>query len=182
MEKTSSKKINLIPQELAVPAKTVKLASIINRISTIAVVILIFTIFTFGGLIYYFSNQNSNENKRVESLKSKVLSLSANEQRMILAKDRLAKISIVQKDRSVDDELSRFKKFSDIAMASGGISINEANLASKGTETSVLVNNSSILSSFLKPLATLPDYKRIIISSLSYNPSIGFLLNIKLEN
>lgn len=183
MEKSASRKINLIPQDLAVPAKTVKLAAIINKISTFSVIILILTIFAFGGFIYYLSQQVTTENKKVESLKSKVISLSTNEQKMVLAKDRLNKISIVQKDRSVDDEISRFKKFSDLATSSNGsISINEANLTNKATETSVVVKDAFGRTSLLKPLADLAGYKTIVLSSLTYSPGIGFLINISFEN
>lgn len=180
--KTISKKINLIPQELAVPARTVKAAAVLNKISIVTVIFLIITTVLVGSLIFYFSSQTRGLNTRVETLKSTVLSLSANEQKMILAKDRLSKIAVIQKEKTVDDEIGRFKEFSDIALSSSSIRLNEANITTSGTETTVAISDSTALNSFLKPLSTLPDYLRVMITSLTYNPSLGFLLNISLEN
>lgn len=182
METRHSRKINLIPQDLAVPSKTVKLAVVINKITTTIFILVVLVVFVFGGLIYYFSNENNKLIQQTESLKSKVVSLSANEQKMVLAKDRLAKISTIEKEKNVENEVARFKTFSDFVFASPDMNLSEANLTTKGSETSLLAKNSSALSSFMTSLQNLKEYKNIVISSLSFNPNLGFLLTISLEN
>lgn len=178
---TNSKKINLIPSEMAVPAGAIKLAKLLNKISIVAVIILIVTSLSVAGLFFYFSNQDSKLSSSVASLKTKLTQLQSNEQKLVLAKDRINKIKVVQKTKSVNDEVSRFKGFSELVSASGSV-ITEANLNSKGTEVSLLSANSTVLSSILKPLASLGGYKQIILSSLGFNTGTGFMSTLVLNN
>lgn len=180
--KVNSKKINLIPTEMAVPARAVKIAALLNKISIVAVILLIISILGVGGSVYYFNNQNNSINRRIASLKSEIARLEVNEQKLVLAKDRLSKISKVQESKSVNDEISRFKKFSDIVAVNPEIVIAEANLSTKGTEVSISTPTSTALGLILAPLSNLDVYKKIIMSSLSYNVNTGFLSTISLEN
>lgn len=176
----NSKKINLIPAEMAVPARAVKLAKVINKVSIISVIVLMITSLAVAGLFFYYSSQSTAQAERINLLKTKISNLQKNEQKLVLAKDRLAKIDVVQKAKSVDSEVTRFKKFSDLVSSSGSV-ISEANLNSKGTEVSVLSLDSSSLSNILKPLASFSDYKTIVLSSLGYNPTTGFMSTIVLS-
>lgn len=174
------RKINLIPSDMAVPASAVKLAKIISKVSIYSVIILIVVTLSVAGLFFYFSNEVSKQNTRITSLKSKITDLSQNEQKMVLAKDRLTKIQVVQKVKSVSDEVSRFKNFSESLVLTGSI-ITEANLNSKGTEVTVLSQTTDNLASFLKPLSNVSGYKTVVLSSLGFNPSNGFVSTINLE-
>lgn len=182
MDTRRSRKINLIPQELAVPSRTVKLVSGLTKLTTVVFISIIVVVFVFGGLIYYFSNENNILIQKTESLKDKIVSLSASEQKMVLAKDRVAKISIVEKEKNIENEVSRFKSFSNFVFASPDTNLSEANLTTKGSEVSLVVKDSPSLSSFVTTLQNLKEYQNIIISSLSFNPNLGFLLTITLEN
>ena len=174
------KKINLIPSDMAVPASAVKLAKLINKISVFAVIALIVTSLSVAGLFFYYSSEVSKQNARVASLKNKITTLSQNEQKLVLAKDRLAKISVVQNAKSVGNEVSRFKKFSESVSLSGTI-ITEANLNSKGSEVTMLSQNSDSLAQVLKPLSKIADYKTVILSSLGFNSGTGFISTVNLE-
>lgn len=177
--KLSPKKINLIPNEMAVPAAAVKTAKLLSKVSIIAVIILIITALSVGGLFFYFSNESTKQVARISTLKTNITNLQQNEQKLVLAKDRLAKIKIVQEAKSVNSEVTRFKDFSDMISTSGS-TITEANLTNKGTEVSLLSADSESLSLTLKPLATLSNYKTIVLSSLGYNPGTGFISTIVL--
>jgi cell division protein FtsL len=174
------KKINLIPTEMAVPASAVKLAKVLNKISIVAVILLIITSLSVAGLFFYFSSEVQKQDARIASMKSRITSLSQNEQKLVLAKDRLSKISVVQKIKSVGDEVSRFKSFSEIANNSGSI-ITEANLTPRGTEVTLLSQTSDSLSPVLKPLATIAGYKTVVLDSLGYSSGSGFISTISLE-
>ncbi len=176
-----SKKINLIPAEMAVPARAVKVAKVINNISLVGVVVLILSIVVIGGLFFYFNSENDNLVNSISSLKSRIVSLEQNEQKLVLAKDRISKINIVQKLKSVSGEVGRFKKFSEIVASVPGAVISEANLTSKGSEVSLLAQSTDSLSGILVPLASLDEYRRITLSSLGYNPNSGYILTILLE-
>lgn len=178
--KNISKKVNLIPNEMAVPATAVKTAKLLNKISIFAVIALIITSLSVAGLFFYFSSEVTKQNERITTLKDKVTSLSQNEQKLVLAKDRLSKINVVQKAKSVGDEVARFKKFSESVSQTGTI-ITEANLSSKGSEVTMLSQNSESLALVLKPLSKIADYKTVILSSLGFNSGTGFISTINLE-
>lgn len=179
--KLNQKKINLIPSDMAVPAEAVKIAKVISKVSIVLVIVLILVSLSVAGLFIYFNNNLLAHSAKVESLKSKVTSLSQNEQKMVLAKDRLAKINIVQNAKSVNNEVDRFKEFSDIVSTSIDSNITEANLNTKGTEVTILSKSVTSLSEFIKPITLIKNYKTIILSSLSLNPVNGFTLTFNLS-
>lgn len=175
------KKINLIPIEMAVPARAVKIAKILNKISTATIILLILAIVVIGSLFFYYSTQNTKINRNINASKTKITNLEKSEQKLVLAKDRLIKIEVVQKAKSLSDEIKRYQKFASVVSASVGSTISEADLNSKGTEVTILSQSSDSLAYIISPLSKLIDYSKIILASLEYNPSSGFILNFKLE-
>lgn len=166
---------------MAVPVSAVKTASLLNRISVISIGFLALTIVVFAGLFFYLSKTSSAQVDNISKLKAKITSLQQNEQKLVLAKDRLAKIKVVQDARSVGNEVGRFRDFSKDISNSGSV-VTEATLNNNGTEVSLISSSSDILSSLLTPLSTIIDYKKVILKSLSYNATTGFISTILLES
>ena len=79
------------------------------------------------------------------------------------------------------NEILRYQVFSNIISNASGSAITEAVLTSKGTDASIILQNSTTLSEVLSPLSKLTNYKKIILSSLGFNPNTGFLANILLQ-
>lgn len=177
----NSKRINLIPIEMAVPVRAVKIAKILNKLSLIVVIILILTSIIIGSIFFYYSTQNIKINRNISSSKDKITKLEKSEQKLVLAKDRLSKIEVIQKIKSVGDEVKRYQKFSSIVSASNGSIITEADLSSKGSEVSILSLNTDSLSQIITPISNLLDYNKIVLSSFEYNPSSGIVVNVRLE-
>ena len=175
------KKINLIPTEMAVPARAVKITKIITKISTVATIFLILITLVLTSIFFYYSLEDKKIAGSVEDLKSSISKLEKNEQKLILAKDRLDKITTVQNLKSIDQEIIRYQKFAEAVKSSSGSAITEANLNSKGTEVSLLSFNSESLAQVLVPLSKLLDYKIITLLSLGYNPGTGFISSLLLE-
>lgn len=174
--------INLIPTEMAVPASAVKLSGLLNKISTVLVILLILSSIGFG-LSVFFLNQESNKISRsVEALKLRISDLEQNEQKLVLAKDRIEKITSIKNSKSVNDDVARYKAFSTLLQTTTGSSVSEANISSKGTEVVVISQDSTSLSSLLTPLAESANYKNIIISSLGYAQGTGFLSSLILNS
>lgn len=180
--RTSSKKINLIPTEMAVPASAVKLSVLLNKISMVVVILLILSSIGFAVSFFLLSQQSDEVAASVDSLKLKIAELEQNEQKLVLAKDRIEKITIVKKSGSVNEEVSRYKAFSSLLTAAGGSSISEANISDKGTEVIVVSTDSNSLTSLLQPLAESVNYKNIIISSLGFSSGTGFLSSLILSS
>lgn len=176
------KRINLIPFEMAVPARAVRITKIINKVSTVAALLLIIFIFVVGSLIFYFTFENKKLTQNIGALKLGISALEQNEQKLVLAKDRLAKIAVVRLEKNVYEEVSKYQIFSNIISSSQGSSVTEASITPKGTEVTVVSKDSFSLSEVLTPLSKTIDYKRIILSYLAFNSGSGYISSILLEN
>lgn len=177
-----SKKINLIPTEMAVPARAVKLAALVSKISIVLVILLILISLGFAVSVFFLSQESAKVANSVDALKLKISELEQNEQKLVLAKDRIEKITIVKKASSVNDEVTKYKAFSNLLLTATGSTVSEANISSKGTEVVVVSTDSSSLASLLRPLAELSNYKNIVISSLGYSSATGFLSSLMLSS
>lgn len=178
----NKRRINLIPSEMAVPSHAIKISKVISKISVIGVVILIICLITFAGLFVYFNSRLTLKTTNVGNLKTRIASLSQNEQKIVLAKDRIAKIKIVQNDKSLSNEVVKFKEFSDLVNLNPDTGITEANLSAKGTEVTVISKDIASLSAFIKSITNFKDYKKIILNSLNYNQVNGFTLTFNLSS
>lgn len=178
---SSGKNINLIPTEMAVPARAVKLAKTISKISIIGSVVLFLSILVFGSYFTYLTLENKKVAENVERLKESVVELSQNEQKLILAKDRLSKINVVKKVDSSNQHLENYRAFLNDILSIGSFQITEANLSTKGIELNLIVNDSTSLSTILKALEAINGYDRVVVSSLTFNQGSGFIANLLFE-
>ena len=183
----NKKPINLIPSDMVVPAKTLRLAATLNKISTIGTILLVTIILGLISGLFYYNFQYKKTLSNIESLKSKVQSLERSEQKLVLAKDRLTKIAAVKKLDSVDDELKSFKNFESLVLTNPGSIFTEISIDSDKTETSIVSATSSSLSNVMKSLNDLSEnkltnYKHIIMSSLGFNSSSGYLVSLIFKN
>ena len=130
-----------------------------------------------SGLVYYnLSYKNSVVN--VDILKKKVADLEKSEQKLVLAKDKLSKIAYIKSINSVDDELTNFQNFKDSISSSSNTTFTEISIDPVKTETSLVFNNTNDLSSALETLQKTTKYKSIILSSLGFNLSSGYLISL----
>lgn len=167
---------------MAVPARAVKMAKLISKVSIVGSIVLLIIVLALGSYYIYLNLEDRKITQNVNNLKQSISNLSQNEQKLILAKDRLAKIAIVRKAKSANSEISKYQNF--LSQVSGlvGLQITEASLNVKGTEITLTVDNSFNLSTILRILSEIIGYQRVVVSSFAYNPGSGFVANILFEN
>ena len=172
------KTINLIPTEMTVPARVVRLVKLLNKISVIGSILLItLIIVTISALIYYNINYKKSV-ANVEVLKTKIADLEKSEQKLVLAKDKLSKIVYIKSINSVDNELINFQDFKDSMSSSSGTAFTEISIDPIKTETSLVFQNTEELSNTLAMIQKLTKYKSVILSSLGFNLSSGYLISL----
>lgn len=176
------KKINLIPTGMAVPAQAVSLARTLEKVSVVAAFILVFLIVIVGAIYLFFSLEDKKVAQNVEKLKISVTNLSQSEQKLILAKDRLSKIEATRNSPSANIEVTNYEKFSKLVNGMQESKVSEANITQKGTEITLISSSVASFTELIKPLYDFSTYKNIIVTSLGYNPSSGFMANIMLRN
>lgn len=173
------RQINLIPEEMSVPAKVVTLAKTLNKISTVGTILLILTIIGLIAGMVYFNVERGKTTTNIASLKQQIVDLERSEQKLILAKDKLSKIAYIKNSDSIDTELSNFIEFENsVSGASSAISFTEINIDPTKTEVSFAASDSGSLSSTLEKISTLAKYKKIVMTSLGFNATSGYVVSL----
>ena len=172
------KQINLIPSELSVPTKFVNLGNNLTKLTTLGGIIL--TVLVLGlvlGLVF-LNLEYKKSISNVDTLKSQIVDLERNEQRLVLAKDKLSKVSTVLKIDAVDDELLAFQNFESFLSGAPGSSFSEITMSPDKTDTSLAFSDSNSLSTLLSSLSGLAEYKQIVLSAFGFNSTSGYLVSL----
>lgn len=172
------KKINLIPQDLTVPVSTIKLKKIINKISIVAIILLILTCLVIISLFVYFSINLKKYDLSNSSLKEEVVNLEKTEQQLTLTKDRISKISFVKSLDSANTNFKNYLEFRTLVSGFPDLSLKEIEIDSKKMNVSISSSNTSSFVDFLKSLKLFSKYPNVSISSLNLNPKTGLILNL----
>lgn len=175
------KGINLIPSEMSVPSKIVNLGNLFNRLSIVSVVLLVLILIGFVAGIFYYNNEYKKSASNIVTLTSQIENLQRNEQRLILAKDKLGKISYVLGIDSIDDEISYFSNFRQVLPTVEEAVFNEITLAVDRADTTLVFTSLPSLNQVLSTLKNFSDYSRIILTTFGYNSSSGYLLGLNFE-
>lgn len=176
------KRINLIPLEMAVPARAVKLAKLLNKFSVVGAILLIISVVVVISLLVFYSFELKNTNSKVSQLKSRVVELEKNEQKLYLAKDRIEKITEVRKLQAVDDELLKFEELTKNIALYPDTSYSEISINPTKSELTLLSKTSVSFSDVLKLILGLTGYKNMILSSLGFTPASGYTSNFIFNN
>lgn len=172
------KKINLIPIELAISPKTVRLTKLLNKIMIGGTILLFLAIISSVSIFVFFRLQSTKIAQSIEDLKTKIIALEGSEQKLVITKDRLNKISVVEKMPSVKEDVEKFKNVEDLINSAPDSALVEANIQNSKTEFSVTSKSSDALAFFLGPMSKLTLYKNLILSSLGYTSTSGFISDL----
>ncbi|MEK7100394.1 MAG: hypothetical protein AAB872_01125 [Patescibacteria group bacterium] len=172
------RQINLIPSEMTVPTRIVNLSKLIYKVSIIGTIALILIVITLISSLVYFNIQYRNSIANTNILKTKIADLEKSEQKLVLAKDKLSKIVYIKSINSVDNELINFQDFKNSISSPSGITFTEISIDPIKTETSLVFQNTEDLSNTLGIIQKLTKYKSIILSSLGFNLSSGYLISL----
>lgn len=176
------KRINLIPLEMAVPARAVKLAKLLNKISVVGIIAFILSVVTVITLLVVYSFEYKDVSANANQLKARVAELEKNEQKLYLAKDRIEKIAEVRKIQSVNEELSKFKDLSNNIYLYPDSTFSEITMNPTKSELTLFSKTSLSFSEVLKLISSLPGYKNIILSSLGFTPTSGYTSSFIFNN
>lgn len=154
----------------------VKIKNGINSVAVVGACILVLIVIGLIGMMIFYNSELKQTESSVASLRNQVTQLEASEQKLILAKDRLDKIRDIHEDGNASDEIGLYKEIA--GRDTQGVVFSEVGIESKKFESSVLAENSSSLSAFLSYITSIPNVDKIILSTLSFNPTSGYLASL----
>lgn len=176
--RTNPKKINLIPADLAVSPKTVKLSKILNKYGVIGTISLFLVIATTVSIFIFYKLQATKISENINDLKAKITGLEASEQKLVITKDRLNKISMINSIESIKEDIINFQDIENVINSTPDSLLTEASIQNNKTEFSVVSKDSTSLSTFLVPLSKLKNYKSMILTSLGFSSTSGFISDL----
>jgi Tfp pilus assembly protein PilN len=170
--------LNLLPQDLAVGSSLNRIIRIIRAINVISIVA--FIIFAVGvGAFYAVSsvrlNSLTSENK---ASISQIKERQTTEQRLILLKDRIAKIKLAYSSDSIAKSIDLVSPL--LSQLPEDASVTEMNLDANKITISILFKSSSEISNFLEKIYSSKDLTGVTLTSFGFNPTTGYLVSMNL--
>ena len=161
---------------MIVPAKSVKLYKSLTKFSMFGTVFLsILAVASIVGFIF-LKIQYSQIANNINILKKRIVELEKNEQKLILAKDKLSKIEYILSLDAIDVELSDFKDFQNSISSESGILFSDISIDPQKTEVALSIKDTNQLSSVLKNIGLYAKKSSVILSSLGFNSNSGYLV------
>lgn len=171
-------KINLLPPESTVSGPMGQLIKITRALN----IILLggFILFAFGLSAFFIFNslKLQNINSEIAQLKSSVSAQESSEQQVVLLKDRLGKVQLLQSLPSSMKNMVNIDNF--LATIEGNATLTELDVDSQKTDISMLFRNNADLSNFLRSITSSKLFKSATLSSFGFNPASGYLVSIHL--
>ncbi len=171
-------KLNLLPPELAVSKS---LGTSLKTIRMVGVILLaVFIIFVIGLTAVFIISSITLKNLTgdVTTLKSQITAQQVSEQRLVLLKDRLRKISTARTAASALSNLTKIDPF--LATLSSDTSVSELNVDPQKIDLTLNFRSNNDLTAFLNDVSDSGSFKNVVISSFGLNPVSGYLVGMSL--
>lgn len=169
-------KLNLLPSEKRVGKDLQRILRTIRMLGVVGLgIFIIFGIVLIGFFVFRSIQLNTRDSQN-SGLKSRISTLETSETKMVLLKDRIAKIKTLL---NVPTALANLDNVN-LALSSlaSDTTINELNISTAKISLSLNFKNSNEIAVFLKSLSDTKAFKTVTISSFSFNPTSGYLISI----
>lgn len=170
--------INLLPTQLVLKGKDKVIIEGIKKFTLIGFLFLILGSLVIAGYLVYVSLRIRSSVGNEEGLKSEISTLQQTEQGLFLIKDRISKIKLVYAKESSDSQILNLTTF--LESNSGDYRILEIQVVSQKVVLSMAFPSSTSFGSFYKSLINSGLYPNIVLKSLSFNQSIGYVASFEL--
>lgn len=166
--------VNLLPKELRPKKYIVKISKVLTNVSLIALLVFIISAITVTSVYFVISNRLNSSQEKHEELITQIRALEETEQKIVLIKDRLEKISEM---KSIVSASERVDILEDILNISDGIATVEGStLTDNKANVLVSVDGSLNLTKFLSGLLISGGFKKIEMISFSFNNKVGYAM------
>jgi Tfp pilus assembly protein PilN len=169
-------KLNLLPPELAISKN---LGSVLKTVRALGVIgIVTFLIFGIGvGVIFIISSITLNGvNASITKLTSEVSAQQKSEQQVILIKDRLGKIVLIQRlPNSLTNQIAAQPFLDKLSTASF---VNQMSIDAKAVDITATLKTSSDLATFIDSFQSSDVFKSVKLTSFNFSPTVGYSVEI----
>lgn len=166
--------VNLLPKELRPKKYIVKISKVLTNVSLIALLVFIISAITVTSVYFVISDRLNSSQEKHEDLIIQIKALEETEQKIVLIKDRLEKVSEM---RLIMSATERVDILEDILNISDGIAtVDGSTLTDNKASVLVSVDGSLNLTKFLSGLLISGGFKKIEMISFSFNKKVGYAM------
>lgn len=168
--------LNLLPPELTVSKSLGNLLKTLRAINVIAIAA--FLIFGAGMAAFFVISSISltGIKNNIASLEAQVKTQAQSEQRMVLLKDRIAKITSAKKVPNSVPNLASVPPL--LAGLSPGTTITQLQINATNVELAVNITSNTDLSAFLSTVKGSTFFKTVNLTAFSLGPTTGYSVEI----
>ena len=170
--------INLLPEGKVLKGRDRVLVEGISKIVFGGLIVFIVAALAIAGYFVYSSLRMRASLSSEEALKVQIEALSDTEQSFFLIKDRVSKVRTVLAKESLNDEMAKLSGF--LVNLPGDARLIEVQATNQKITIGISFISSSSFGSFYKNLVSSGKYKTIILKSLSFSPSGGYVAALEL--
>ncbi len=173
-----SNAINLLPNDLNIKSSSGKVGVLLKRLTVSLVFVLLVVVAAGSGLIFYLSRQVNTLESDIAQMKNQIDSLSANEQKFFLIKDRIAKVEKLFADKQTEDTIGKLDQT--VAALPQDMNFKDAKFEGSNASLSVASNNSLEAADYVESVIKSPLFSQIILRSLGFNTFNGYVVNLEM--
>ena len=164
--------INLLPQDLKPKGYVVTVAKTLRKVALVALVFFIFGGSILFGVFIFFNQRIRSSESKQEEVKTEIKAQEKTEQRLILLKDRIDKISNVQGISNANSKVSVLDEVHQLFTE--GITPKEVNLKDDEALVKVYASSLTNLSNFITQITHSGRFKTINLISFEFSPEFGY--------
>lgn len=168
--------LNLLPSEFLVSKNLSNALKIIRALGVISLAVFIVSVIGMSAFFIFDSINLNGITNDVKVLESQISAQETSEQQIVLLKNRISKVVIVQKQSNSLKNLSTTEPF--LATLPSDISINELNVDPQKISVSLAFKFNPELSTFFNSVSNSTSFKSVNLSSFGFSPVSGYLVGL----
>ncbi len=172
--------INLLSSEFAPNKKIIRASRLIKIGAIVGLVILGVAIVMMGSVFIYDNRQIVSSEDKQDELKASIVSMAAEEQTYVLAKDRANKAKQVYESENAFSDVDKVD-----SMFTGlpeGSHFQNISTEYKESEIEAKIDNLPSMLQFFGYIVNQNYYTKLKLYSFNYNPEVGYTLSMKFSN
>jgi hypothetical protein len=171
--------VNLLPKELRPKKYIVKISKVLTNVSLIALLVFIISAVTVTSVYFVISGRLKSSQEKHEELITQIKALEETEQKIVLIKDRLEKVSEMKSRVSATERVDILE---DVLNISDGIAtVEESTLTEDKTNILMAANSSLNLTKLLSGLLISGGFKKIEMISFDFSRDRGYVMEFGFE-
>ncbi|HET7098791.1 MAG TPA: hypothetical protein VFI61_00995 [Patescibacteria group bacterium] len=172
--------LNLLPPELAVDKKLGSLLKGVRAMGIILLALFLVFILGVGGIFVVSTISLRSTNASLDQLKVQISSQEKTEQKLVLLKDRIKNIGVVNAKPGSLKSLNSIEPL--LLTLSPDSTVTELNIDPVKVSLTINFRSNQDLSDFFENITKSEQFKSVILSSFGYNPGTGYLAGITILN